>query len=133
MTRTVLAASLAAALGLGAMAPAHAGGSFSLSIAPRDARSDDAIRTGLQIYSLFNDIRGGASVRQKGNRNSAGLRQDGRRNRGLIYQEGDGHDGSIDQAGDGNAYGLFQFGRNTDAHVTQRGNGNTGATFVFGW
>ena len=80
MTRTVLAASLAAALGLGAMAPAHAGGSFSLSIAPRDARSDDAIRTGLQIYSLFNDIRGGASVRQKGNRNSAGLRQDGRRN-----------------------------------------------------
>lgn len=129
----VLAAAVAGTLAIGGVAPAFASGSIAIGVSARDAETDRAIRTGLQLYSLFNNARTGASIRQNGTGNAAGLNQDGRRNQGFIYQEGRGHNGTIQQTGNDNAYGLFQFGRNTDAHVTQRGDGNSGATFVFGW
>lgn len=125
---------LAAAIGLATPSvPASAGGSIGISIAPGTAEADRALRTGLQIYSLFNAARGNALVRQNGRRNQAGIAQAGRGNYGLVHQDGTGHSGTLAQNGDRNAYGLFQFGRDTRANVTQTGHGRSGATFLFGW
>ncbi len=115
-----------------AIAPATAGGSLSISIAPTNAEEADAMRAGLQIYSIINSIQNGG-IRQHGNNNRAGLRQNGGGNFGVVHQEGNGHNGTLNQNGNNNAYGLFQFGENTNANVNQHGNGQTGATFVFGW
>jgi major curlin subunit len=130
-----LAAGLVAAIvGLSALsAPAAAGGSLSVHIAPSSADSGRALRTGLQLYSFYNAIKGGASIRQRGRNNSAGIGQDGRGNFGVVHQEGSGHHGALQQNGNGNAYGLFQFGRNTDGHVVQNGYGRAGASFQMGW
>lgn len=126
------AALVAGAVATTAAAPAHAGGSLSVSIAPTNADEERAIRTGLAVYAISQGIRDG-SIRQNGFGNAAGLIQNGSGNLGIVHQEGDGHTGTISQNGDGNAYGLFQFGRNTEGHVAQNGNGNAGATFQFGW
>lgn len=131
---TLMAALTAATLGSAALtAPAAAGGSVSVSIAPTSAQSDRAIRDGLRLYSFYNSVKGGASIRQIGRDNSAGVAQNGRRNLGIVHQEGSGHKGTLRQNGNRNAHGLFQFGRNTNGHVAQNGNGRTGATFQFGW
>lgn len=131
---TLMAALTAATLGSAALtAPAAAGGSLAINLAPTGADSGRAIRDGLRLYSFYNSIKGGASIRQIGRNNSAGVAQDGRRNLGIVHQEGSGHTGTLRQNGNRNAYGLFQFGRNTNGHVVQNGNGSTGATFQFGW
>lgn len=135
-TRKTLTAALAATvLGVGALtaAPAHASGSISVHVQPRNADEERAMRAGFAIYSIVNAVQNGASIRQNGNGNAAGLAQHGRGNQGLVHQHGNGHNGTITQNGNNNAYGLFQFGRNTNGHVTQNGNGGTGATFQFGW
>ena len=132
--RTVSAALLAASIGVsGFAAPAAAGGSVSISIAPGSADSERAMRAGLQLYSIFNAVKGSAAVRQKGSGNNAGIAQIGRGNFGVVHQDGHGHNGTLRQNGGNNAYGLFQFGRNTNGHVVQNGHGRTGATFQFGW
>lgn len=113
-------------------APAHAGGTFSINLQPRNTDEDRAMRAGLAIYSIVNSVQNGG-IRQNGNGNSAGLAQNGSRNFGVVHQQGDGHNGTLTQNGNGNSYGLFQFGRNTSGHVTQTGHGGTGATFQFGW
>ena len=123
-----LAMSIAAVL---PAAPAHAGGSVSVSIAPGSAASEKAMRAGLGIYAIANGIKNG-SISQNGIGNAAGLIQNGKGNLGIVHQEGDGHTGTLTQNGDGNAHGLFQFGEGTEGHVTQSG-GQTGATFQFGW
>ena len=131
---TLMAGLVAATLGAAAMAsPAAAGGSLSFSITPNNAEDARAMRTGMQVYSLFNGARNGGSIRQNGRNNEAGLGQNGHGNVGIVHQEGDGHSGTVQQNGNHNAYGLFQFGENTDGHVVQNGNGQTGATFQFGW
>ena len=134
-TLRILTASLVAlAIGAGSLAsPAAAGGSVSLSIIPGSAKDARAVQTGLALYSLFQNARGEAIVRQRGNNNEAGIGQFGRRNLGVIHQEGDGHSGQLEQHGNRNSYGLFQFGKRTRGHVVQNGHAQTGATFQFGW
>ncbi len=142
MTRTALSASrstlkaalAAATLGFATIAaPAHAGGSVSVTVAPTNADEAQAMRAGLAIYSVVNGFSGGSGIRQVGFGNAAGLAQNGGGNVGIVHQQGSGHNGTLSQNGSGNAHGLFQFGRNTDSHVARNGNGGTGATFVFGW
>lgn len=124
-------ATLAAAM-LAMAAPAYAGGSISVSVQPRNADEAHAMRTGMLIYTIVNDARGGGLIRQNGSGNAAGLAQYGSGNLGIVHQEGSGHTGTLTQNGDGNAHALFQFGNNTSGHVAQNG-GDTGATFQFGW
>jgi hypothetical protein len=132
--RTVMASLVAATIAMGSLAaPAAASGSISLSFVPGSAKDARAVRTGLALYSLFQDARSGAIVRQRGNNNEAGLGQFGRGNLGIVHQEGNNHSGTVQQHGNRNAYGLFQFGRNANGHVVQNGRGQTGATFQFGW
>ena len=136
MTRTLLktasAAILAATLGLGALtAPATAGGQISIGITPTDPEHEQALKTGLGMFALFNNIKNGGVI-QNGNFNSAGLAQNGSDNLGIIVQEGNGHNGTINQTGDGNTCGLFQFGENTTGDCSQTG-GQTGAVFQFGF
>ncbi len=135
MTKTANAlATILVVLSIGAVtaAPAAAGGSVSISLAPANAKQDRAMRAGLGIYALYNGIKNGG-IRQKGVNNSAGLAQSGSGNLGVVHQKGNGHNGTLQQNGNGNSHGLFQFGRNTNGHVVQNGNGGTGATFQFGW
>ncbi|TCD14260.1 curlin [Oricola cellulosilytica] len=115
------------------IAPASAGGSFSVEIVPTSRESASAIRTGLDLYSYYNKSRRGAVVRQYGSDNSAGIAQRGSRNYGVVHQEGTGHSGTLRQYGSDNAYGLFQFGRNTRSDVAQSGNRQSGLTFQWGW
>ena len=130
-------ASLAAAVALASTAtilpaaPAYAGGSFSISIAPGSSDADHAIRAGLGIYAIAKGIKSG-SISQNGFGNAAGLIQNGGGNLGIVHQEGNGHTGTLTQNGGGNAHGLFQFGKGATGHVTQFG-GQSGATFQFGW
>jgi hypothetical protein len=132
--KTAMTALVAATIGTSAfIAPAQAGGSLSVHVQPRNEQENRAMRAGLSLYSIYNQVKGGASIRQIGSGNAAGVAQDGRGNQGIVHQEGRGHNGTVTQNGNGNSYGLFQFGRNTNGHATQTGNGNAGATFQFGW
>lgn len=135
LTRTLAAGLAVLMLGTSAMTvPAEArGGSISFSMSAANQQQDRAVRTGLAIYSIYNSVKGGGGIKQRGEGNSAGVAQNGQGNLGLVHQEGRGHEGTIRQNGNGNAHGLFQFGRNTTGNVVQNGNGRTGATFQFGW
>lgn len=131
--KTLMAGIVAATVATAALtAPAEAGGSISFTVAPKNAKEEQAIKTGLFVYGIVNAVQDG-SIKQLGNNNQAGLAQNGAGNFGVVHQEGDGHNGTLEQNGNGNAYGIFQFGKNTDDHVVQNGNGGTGATFSFGW
>jgi hypothetical protein len=130
MIRTILSAAVLATCLAGA--PAHAGGSVSLSFQQINPRGDDMLQTGLRLYGLAKGITSGR-IRQKGSGNVAGLAQNGRGNLGIVHQKGRSHEGTIRQNGDGNAYGLFQFGRGTSGHVVQNGDHQAGATIQFGW
>lgn len=112
-------------------APAQAGGFLSVSLQPRNADEERAMRAGLAIYSIVNGVKSG-SIKQIGSGNSAGLAQNGTGNLGVVHQNGSGHNGTLTQNGNGNAHGLFQFGKNTNGHVVQNG-GGTGATVQWGW
>ena len=125
MVATIASASL--------VAPATAGGSFSVTILPAAGEQADAMRAGMQIFQLINAMENGANISQNGLNNSAGIGQNGMGNNGLIYQEGEGHNATLNQTGNNNSYGIFQFGEDTDVDVSQFGNGQTGATFVFGF
>jgi hypothetical protein len=132
ITRTAAAALIAATLGAAA-SPALAGGSISLTYIPQNQKQARAVQAGLLIYSIVNDVKGGASIRQTGKNNSGAIGQNGKGNLGIIHQEGRGHSGTLQQTGYGNAFGIFQFGKKTRADVNQAGNGNTGAVFQWGW
>lgn len=106
-------------------------GQLSINLSPSNAEQHRMLQLGLGVYGLVRDIDNG-SITQNGNHNSAGLRQGGSRNLGIVHQEGDRHTGTLDQQGGDNSYGLFQFGRGTEAHVRQDG-GRSGLGFVFGW
>ena len=133
MTRTLKTIAASAVIAMAALAaPAQAGGSISIGIEPTSQEQADAMRAGLQIYSLVKGAQSGGLIEQLGNGNSAGLAQLGSGNVGVVHQDGDGHNGTITQNGNGNSHGLFQFGKNTNGHVTQHG-GDSGLTFQFGW
>lgn len=129
MKTLAFAAALAASTAL-PMA-ASAGGSVALNIAPSNAQEAQALRIGLALYALHNDIQANGHVTQHGVNNAAGIAQ-GSTDQAIIHQEGAGHTGTISQTGGNNAYGLFQFGQNTNAAVSQNG-GQTGLTLLFGW
>ena len=132
--KTLTAALLAATIGTAALTlPAAAGGAISFSYVPTNARDARALQHGLQLYSLFNALQNGATIRQFGMNNAAGIGQNGYGNTGIIHQEGSGHTGTLQQNGNNHAYGIFQFGQNTNANVVQSGNGQVGATVQFGW
>lgn len=113
--------------------PAHAGGSVSFEITPKNADEETAIRVGLAFYAIAKAIESDAAVIQNGNGNAAGIGQFGDGNFGVIEQQGDGHDASLVQNGNGNAYGVFQFGEGGSAHVAQNGDGGAGLLFQVGW
>lgn len=134
MKTFAFAAALAAttAVALPVATPAQAGGSLSVNLAPQNAQQAGALRLGLALYALRQDIRSNGHVTQQGANNAAGLYQGGPNNQGIIHQEGSGHTGTLTQTGGNNAYGLFQYGRNTTAHVGQTG-GQTGLRLIYGW
>jgi hypothetical protein len=114
------------------IAPAQAGGSISITVAPKNADEEKLMKAGLAIYAISQGIKNG-SIKQNGSGNMAGLLQNGHGNLGVVHQEGSGHNGTLQQNGNHNSYGLFQFGKNTNGHVVQNGNGGAGTTFQFGW
>ncbi len=122
---------LATALAL-TSAPALAGNSVAITVAPSNAQEAQALRFGLALYALHQDIQANGHVTQHGANNAAGIAQGGPNNQAIIHQEGSGHTGTIAQTGGNNAYGLFQFGQNTTAHASQSG-GQSGITLVYGW
>lgn len=121
MKRTMIALTLAASTALAA--PAMAGGSFSFSIVAQNADDAQAIRTGLTLYQIVNDIQTNGHITQNGVNNIAALAQGGSNNVGVIHQEGNNHDASLHQAGSDQSCGIFQFGDGASNHVTQNTNG----------
>ncbi|KMW59008.1 hypothetical protein AIOL_003989 [Candidatus Rhodobacter oscarellae] len=117
--KTLTALTLAAATALAA--PATAGGSINFVIDAKNPDEAQAIRTGLVIYQIFNDIQTDGHVSQNGIGNAAALLQGGGGNIGIIHQDGNGHDASLSQTGGGNSCGVFQFGNNASSHVSQTG------------
>jgi hypothetical protein len=134
-TRTFAAAFVAAVIGVaGIAAPAMAAGQVSISFTPTDPDQQQALGTGLQLFSLMQGLSStGANASQHGNFNSAGFNQNGSSNQGLIVQEGDGHQGTIEQNGNNTICGLFQFGENTNGQCVQNGDGQSSITTVFGF
>jgi hypothetical protein len=130
LTASLVACMIAAA---GLAAPAMAGGSISFSFTPTNANDAQSLQAGLQIYGLFNSMRQGANITQRGRHNMAGIGQNGAGNQGMIYQEGSNHSATLAQNGNSNTYGIFQFGRGTNVNVVQNGYGETATTFAFGW
>ena len=122
---TLLAASLSA--------PASAGGFISFSIDAKNAEEANAIRTGLALYQVANDIKSNGHITQNGIANLAALGQHGTGNVGMIHQEGNGHNASLDQTGTNNSYVIFQFGEGTEGHVAQSGTGEAGLLFQIGF
>lgn len=133
MNRFAVAVLALAALVPATALPAAANGQLSIHVAPTNSQEDRAMRAGLALYQIYRDVRGGASIIQRGRDNAAGIAQDGRDNLGVVSQRGNGHNGTISQTGNGNSYGLFQFGRGTNGQIVQTGNARTGATFQWGW
>ena len=131
MKTLVLAATLALATPFAA-APALASGSVSFTVNPTNADEARALRMGLALFALHQDIRTNGHVTQRGVGHAAGIAQGGPNNQAIIHQEGCNHNGTINQTGGNNAYGLFQFGCNTSSHVHQTG-GQSGLTLQCGW
>lgn len=133
MKTLAFAAAFASAIAL-PMLPATAGpsGQVAINITPTNAQDAQALRFGLALFALSQDIDANGHVTQHGINNAAGIYQGGRNNQAIIHQEGRGHNGSINQTGGNNSYGLFQFGNNTSGHVNQTG-GQSGLTLLFGW
>jgi hypothetical protein len=99
---------------------------------PRTEAQADALRTGLALRALRQDLRNGGTVRQWGRDNLAALRQSGSANWGVIHQRGNDHTATLDQSGSGNAHVILQAGRGAEAHVAQRG-GEVGVTVQLGY
>jgi len=128
---TLIAVTLAASTTLAA--PAIAGGSFSFEVSAKNADEARAIRNGLTLYQVVNDIHTNGHITQRGINNIAAMAQGGHGHTGVIHQEGNGHNASLQQTGNNNAYGIFQFGENANGHVQQSGNGQAGLLFQVGF
>lgn len=102
--------------------------SLSLTLNPRNADQALALRVGLGLYALRQDIRDNGHVTQRGVGHAAGIVQNGPGNQAIIHQRGCNHTGTVSQQGQGHAYGLFQIGCNGTHHAHQSGRGQTGVT-----
>ena len=131
MKRALLALTLATSTALAA--PAMAGGTLSFNFDARNGDDANAIRTGLALYSIYNDVKSNGHVSQRGLNNMAALGQRGSGNVGIVHQDGNNHNGSLNQAGNNNSYGVFQFGTGADGQVDQYGNGGAGLLFQVGF
>lgn len=131
MKRTAIALSLALATAIAT--PSLAGGTVSFAFDARNAQDARAIRTGLAMYSVLNDVKSNGHITQNGLNNLARLGQRGRGNVGVIHQEGANHDASLTQTGNRNSYGIFQLGDGASGHVEQTGNGRAGLLFQIGF
>lgn len=108
-------------------------GQVSLRVEPR-GQAAEVVGSGLQIYSLFKSFKKNrAKIDQHGTGNGAAIAQHGDGNYAQIFQRGHHHSGQITQTGNNNTFGLFQFGRATNASASQTGNGRVGFEFVGGW
>lgn len=119
MKRILTAATVAVAT-LTAL-PVLAGQTLTFGYTAKTQEEAEAMRAGLAIYSLVNDIHTNGHVTQNGVNNAAGIVQGGGRNRAIIHQDGNNHNGSIYQTGGNNSCGLFQFGNGATGHVRQSG------------
>jgi hypothetical protein len=99
---------------------------------PRTGDEAAALRTGLALYALREQVRSGGSVRQWGRDNAAALVQRGSGNWGAVVQRGEGHAARLTQEGGGNVGAVVQIGRGARADIAQRG-GETGVTVQVGW
>jgi len=104
-------------------APVIAGQTLTFGYHAKNQKEADAMRAGLAIYTLVNDIHTNGHVTQNGFNNAAGIAQGGGNNRAFIHQNGRNHNGSITQMGGNNSCGLFQFGNGANGHVRQNGGG----------
>jgi hypothetical protein len=95
-------------------------------------RQAQALRAGLALHALRQDLRSGGTIRQQGRDNFAALRQSGSGNWGGTFQRGSGHSATLDQSGSGNAHVILQAGRGAEASVAQRG-GELGMTVQLGY
>ena len=103
MKRALLALTLATSTALAA--PAMAGGTLSFNFDARNGDDANAIRTGLALYSIYNDVKSNGHVSQRGLNNMAALGQRGSGNVGIVHQDGNNHHGSLNHAGNNNSYG----------------------------
>ena len=131
MKRAIIALTLAATTAIAA--PAMAGGTISFEVEAKNADEANAIRAGLTMYQIVNDIQTNGHISQNGINNVAALAQGGSGNTGVIHQEGNNHDASLQQAGTNNSYGVFQFGDGANGNVQQNGNGEAGLLFQIGF
>ena len=131
MKRTLTALILAATTALAA--PASAGGTITFGFTAQNADEANAIRTGLTLYQVFNDVHANGHISQNGLNNLAALGQSGHGHVGIIHQEGNNHEGSISQSGSNNSCGLFQFGNGASGHVNQSGHGEACLIFQAGF
>lgn len=130
MSRIIMVAAALAALTV-SVAPAAAN-NFSLTLVPR-GEAATALRTGLSIYGMVQDLKSRARIDQRGTGNGAAIAQSGRGNRAVVVQRGRNNAGTITQRGDYNAYGLIQLGRGNRTAVVQEGRGDVGLTIQGGW
>ena len=119
MKRILTALTLAISTALAA--PAMAGGTISFSINASNAEEANAIRAGLTLYQIVNDIDTNGHISQNGVNNIAALAQGGSGNIGIIHQEGNNHDATLVQQNGNNSCGVFQFGTSATANVQQSG------------
>lgn len=119
MKRILTALTLAISTALAA--PAMAGGTISFSINASNAEEANAIRAGLTLYQIVNDIDTNGHISQNGVNNIAALAQGGSGNIGIIHQEGNNHDATLIQQNGNNSCGVFQFGNSATANVQQSG------------
>ena len=123
----------AVAVAIVALAPfAAQADTLSYTWTPRTAQEADALRGGLILYSLHNELRNGGTVRQWGRDNFAALSQSGGGNWGAIVQNGSDHSATLTQTGNGNAHAIVQAGHGASADVTQTG-GEAGITVQVGF
>lgn len=113
-------------------APPASAGSFSYYLTPK-AKQAEAIRRGLKLYSIANNVRNRASVKQAGKGNGAAISQSGTGNAASIIQLGRGHSATVTQDGNDNTLGVLQLGKKTKTSATQTGNGNVGFIVQGGW
>ena len=112
-------------------APAEAG-QFTLRIAPH-GHDAQALRRGLQLYSIFNGFKNHAKVRQNGNDNAAAIGQYGSGDVAAVFQQGSGNSGGVVQRGNNDAFALFQFGKNNASSTQQNSDGQVGIVLQGGW
>jgi Curlin associated repeat len=105
---------------------------LSYTWTPRTAEEADALRAGLMLYSLHNELQNGGTVEGWGREHLAALTQPGSANWGAIVQDGNGHSASLTQTGGGNAHAIIQAGEGATAGVTQTG-GEAGITVQIGY